>query len=104
MLDPGSKGRGIYIKRIIGLPNEVVEIKDGSVYINGNKLKEDYLEPGTYTDVDMKITVPEDCVFVLGDNREVSEDSRYIGPIPIKNLKGHAVFRIYPFSDIKKLR
>ncbi|GFR34936.1 hypothetical protein TCEA9_07480 [Thermobrachium celere] len=52
----------------------------------------------------MKITVPEDCVFVLGDNREVSEDSRYIGPIPIKNLKGHAVFRIYPFSDIKKLR
>lgn len=104
ILDPGSKGRGIYIKRIIGLPNETVEIKDGNVYINGDKLQEDYLEPGTYTDVDLKITVPEDCVFVLGDNREVSEDSRYIGPIPIKNLKGHAVLRVYPFNDIKKLR
>lgn len=104
ILDPGDKGRGIYIKRIIGLPGDELEIKNGEVYINGTKLQEDYLKPGTYTDVDMKLKVPEDCVFVLGDNREVSEDSRYIGPIPIKNLKGHALLRVYPFNDIKKLR
>ncbi|TDT51239.1 signal peptidase I [Fonticella tunisiensis] len=103
ILDPGTKGRGIYIKRVIGLPGETIEIKNGNVYINGEILHENYLRSGTYTDIDMKVTIPEDSVFVMGDNRQVSEDSRIIGPIPIKNLKGHALFRIFPFNQMGKI-
>jgi signal peptidase I len=104
IFDPGDKGRGIYIKRIIGLPGDDVEIKEGLVYVNGESIKEDYLKPGTYTDSDMKLTVPDNEIFVLGDNREVSEDSRYIGPVPIENLKGHAVFRLFPFNQMGSLK
>lgn len=103
ILDPGKKGRGIYIKRIIGLPGEKIEIKEGSVFINGNKLEEQYLKPGTVTEGDISTVIPEDSVFVLGDNREVSEDSRYIGPIPIDHLKGHALFRVFPFNQMNSL-
>lgn len=103
ILDPGSKGEGIYIKRIIALPGELLEIKEGKVYIDGSLLEEDYLQEFTYTDIDTRITVPEDCVFVMGDNRRVSEDSRRIGPIPIKNIKGHALFRLYPFDHMGKI-
>jgi signal peptidase I len=103
IFDPGDKGKGIYIKRIIGLPGDTVEIKNGKVYVNGVKLKEDYLKPGTVTTDDMKLTIKKGEIFVLGDNREVSEDSRYIGPIPIKNIKGHAIFRLFPFNQMGKL-
>ncbi|WP_446715402.1 signal peptidase I [Caloramator sp. Dgby_cultured_2] len=91
------------MKRIVALPGERLEIKEGSVFINGKKLQEDYLSPGTqtYAETDIDMIIPEGYVFVLGDNREVSEDSRYIGPIPIDHIKGHAIFKIYPFSDIK---
>jgi signal peptidase I len=103
ILDPGDKGSGIYIKRVVGLPGEILEITGGRVYIDGELLDEDYLDEDTYTDMDIKITIPEDSVFVMGDNREVSEDSRVIGPIPIKNLKGHALFRVYPFDHLGKI-
>lgn len=103
ILNPPEKPKSVYyVKRVIGLPGEKVEIKNGFVYINGQKLSEAYLASGTYTGDDMKLTVPEGSVFVLGDNREVSEDSRIIGPIPIKNIKGHAILRIYPFDKITK--
>lgn len=98
---PGESKYTYYVKRIIGLPGEKLEIIGGSVYINGVKLDEKYLPPNTYTDEDMVITIPDDCVFVMGDNREVSQDSRALGPIPIENIKGHAVLRIYPFQDIR---
>lgn len=87
-----------YIKRIIGLPGDVVIIKDGLVYVNGQKLDETYLAESIRTEPEMQITVPSGEVFVLGDNREVSQDSRFIGTIPIKKIKGHAYFRIYPFN------
>ena len=102
ILDPGVEGRGLYIKRIIGLPGEKLQIKDGKVYINGKQLEEDYLAPGTYTEGNFNLIIPQNKVFVLGDNREVSEDSRYFGAIPVKNLKGRAVFRIFPFNNMKK--
>lgn len=106
IFDPGESGRGIYIKRIIGLPGDKVEIKDGFVYVNDEKINENYLAPGTFTSAGAEeyraLTVPEGFLFVLGDNRKVSEDSRYIGPVPIKNVKGHAVFRVYPFNQVKK--
>jgi signal peptidase I len=91
-----------YIKRVIGLPGDSVEIKDGSVYVNGEKLEEHYLKVETRTEPEMNIIVPEGEVFVLGDNREVSQDSRFIGTIPVKKIKGHAYFRIFPFNRTGK--
>ncbi|MEG0370850.1 MAG: signal peptidase I, partial [Clostridium sp.] len=52
----------------------------------------------------LKLKLKEGYVFVLGDNREVSEDSRNIGPIPIQNIKGHAVFRFFPFTDMGSVK
>lgn len=79
------------IKRVVGLPNDEVEIQKGRVFINGQPLTEQYLAPLTQTwvpkgDVDYKLG-PE-SYFVLGDNREVSEDSRYYGPISSDALLG----------------
>lgn len=103
---PNAETKDIYIKRIIGLPGDRVEIKNGEVYVNSEKLDEKYLQSGMFTTAEQSqysnLTVPENCLYVLGDNRTVSEDSRYIGPIPVENIKGHAVLRVYPFNHIKK--
>lgn len=102
---PNDQIKDIYIKRVIGLPGDKVEIKDGNVYVNNEKLDESYLKPDIYTSSQgseyYNLTVPPGCLYVLGDNRAISEDSRYIGPIPIKNIKGHAVLRVYPFNQIR---
>ena len=105
ILDPGEKGHGLYIKRLIALPGDRLQIKEGNVYINGEKLNEPYLSTGTetYAEEDIDMVIPEGYVYVLGDNREISEDSRYIGPIPFDHIKGHAIFKVFPFSDMKKL-
>lgn len=95
-----------YIKRVIGLPGEEVDLKDGSVYINGEKLTEPYAKGITYKkDMQFPATVPEGKVFVLGDNREGSSDSResHIGFIDISKIRGKAVFRVWPIKDIGKL-
>ena len=80
-------GKRSYIKRVIALPGEHVEIKDGGVYINGEKLQEDYLQDGIVTDVTgvgfSDFTVPENCVFAMGDNRNHSTDCRSFGCIPV---------------------
>lgn len=93
-----------FIKRIIGMPNDKVDIKNGYVYVNGNKVNEYYLKEGTLTTPDKSVVVPKDSLFVLGDNRPVSEDSRYIGMISIKKVKGHAYFRIFPFSKFGTIK
>jgi signal peptidase I len=104
IFDPGEKGRGIYIKRVIGIPGDTVEIKEGLVFVNGKQIEENYLKPDTYTEGDIKQQISDGEIFVLGDNREVSEDSRYIGPVPIENLKGHAIFRVFPFNQMGKVQ
>jgi len=90
-----------YIKRVIGVPGDEVDIRDGSVYINGEKLDEPYAkgitEPIAYG-IEFPLVVPENKVFVLGDNRENSSDSRQIGLIDFERIKGKAVFRVYPFN------
>ncbi|KHD38746.1 signal peptidase I [Clostridium acetobutylicum] len=104
----GDAENNIYIKRVIGLAGDVIELKNGKVYVNGKALKEDYLAPDVYTGggsflaENTKYKVPEGNIFVLGDNRPVSKDSRYIGPISLKSLYGHVIFRAYPFNSMKR--
>ena len=86
----------IIIKRIIGLPGETVEIKNGKIYINDEEIEDEYAY-GDTSDYE-KITLADDEYFILGDNRLISKDSRYFGPIKKSDLMGEVVFRIWPFS------
>lgn len=98
-----------FIKRIIGMPGERVRIDfDGNIYINGKILEENYgaevmVNPGLASE---EIQLADDEYFVLGDNRNVSEDSRYpdVGNIKRENIIGRAWLRIYPFSEFGVLQ
>jgi signal peptidase I len=100
----GPDGIKDLIKRAIGLPGDVIETRDGSVYIDGEKLDEPWLPKGVTTDKPPipKQTVPDGTIFVLGDNRDNSADSRYAnrGPIPIDTVVGRAFAQVWPPSDI----
>lgn len=87
-----------YVKRVVGLPGETVEIKDNVVYINGEALDEDYLVSGlTYNDYG-PITVPDGEYFLLGDNRPVSQDSREMGCFSQDAIIAKVAFRLRPFT------
>lgn len=89
------------IKRVIGIPGEIIEIKDGEVYIDSLKLNEDYTKGVNLPyRTQGKITVPEGKVFIMGDNRNNSSDSRDFGFVDIKSIEGKAVFRFWPFKKI----
>lgn len=92
---------GTYVKRTIGLPGETVNVRDSTVYINGLPLYEDYVSQEPYADMD-PVLVPEDHIFVMGDNRAHSMDSRasYIGPISKDAILGHGLFVLWPFDNI----
>lgn len=100
-------GKTSYIKRVIGLPGERVQIKDGHVYINEELLDEPYLQEdvvttplnGQFTD----IIVPEGTVFVLGDNRKGSTDSRRFGCIPVNRLESKVLCRFWPVGKMGKV-
>ena len=90
-----------YIKRVIALPGEHVEIKDGRVYINGEVLQEDYLQSGIVTDVTVgfdDFVVPENYVFAMGDNRNHSTDCREFGCIPLEKIESKVWIRIWPLN------
>ena len=97
-----------YIKRVIGLPGEHVQIKDGKVYINGEELQEDYLQSGIVTDVlgvgFDDFVVPENCVFAMGDNRSHSTDCRSFGCIPLKKIESKVWIRIWPLNLFGKVK
>ncbi len=93
-----------YIKRVIGLAGDHVEIKDGGVWINGVRLDEPYLPARATTepedDAYTSITVGPDQVFVMGDNRLHSVDSRQFGPVKVSEIIGRAWLRFWPLSTI----
>jgi signal peptidase I len=87
------------IKRVIALPGETVEVKDGTVYINDEVLSEPYLDQATYPGMSKRMVPPSE-VFVLGDNRGYSNDSRAFGFVPYRDILGRAWFRYWPLSQI----
>ena len=99
-----------FIKRLVGLPGDSVEIKNGSIYINGEALADPvfsqryYYNRGDIAKEGEKIIVPKDSLFVLGDNSASSKDSRYWGFVPWKNLKGKAMLIYWPPQRIRIIK
>ena len=95
-----------FIKRVLGLPGDKVMVLDGKVYLNEIQLSEAYIPASTplahngYLKNGVPIIVPENHIFVMGDNREVSSDSRIFGPIPISSLIGQVFYRYFPIGKI----
>lgn len=91
------------IKRIIGLPGDILEIKDGKIYINYIEVEESYIKGTTLAfRAQGKITVPTGTVFVMGDNRENSNDSRNFGFVELDSIEGRALFRYWPLKKATK--
>ena len=88
-----------FIKRVIGLPGETLRSLDGVVFIDGRPLEEPYLEPDTLTNQLNEITIPDGFLFVMGDNRGSSRDSRFFGPIPADSIVGEAFVRLWPLGS-----
>lgn len=104
ILNPPS-GRGPYVKRIIGMPGQTVKIDNatGNVYVDGEPLNEPYINNKTNSNGGKtEYVVPENCVFVMGDNRGSSHDSRSsdVGFIPFENVLGKVVFRVWPLTKL----
>lgn len=99
-----------YIKRIIGLPGEEIEIRSGKLYINDKLLDESYLPSeyrtsgGSFWREGLETPVPEGQYFVLGDNRSHSSDSREWGTVPLENIIGKAWLRYWPFNKLGLVR
>ena len=94
------------LKRVIGLPGDTIEIKNGEVYRNGELLREDYIKGETLSGSFEKITVGENQVFVLGDNRANSLDSRNrnLGTVSYKDIIGTAEYRLFPLGKIGRIK
>jgi len=95
-----SQDDELLIKRVVGLPGETVEIRDGEVYINGKMLDEPFLDVETRPGRQSTIIVPPLHVYVMGDNRNHSNDSRSFGPIPIENIVGRAWISYWPLENV----
>lgn len=93
-----------YVKRVIGLPGDTLSVTDGKVVRNGEVLDEPYLLEDTIFESMDEVTVPEGHIFVMGDNRNGSTDSRVVGAIPKKDIIGHGLCVIFPFSEIKTVK
>ena len=104
---PGKLGEA-YVKRVVGMPGERIKIIRGHVYINGKQLSEPYInsqdscdDDATFSErctAELEITIPSDHYFMMGDNRNNSQDSRYWGPLPKQNVVGEAFATYWPLD------
>ena len=94
-----------YIKRVIGVEGDHIKIEEGKVYLNGEELEEPYLRDGIITEnrAFSDIVVPEGYIFVMGDNRPQSTDSRSFGCIPLEKVESKVWIRFWPFSKFGKV-
>ena len=93
-------GNKLFVKRIIGLPGETIEIWEGTVYIDGEPIAETYLTRVDDQSMD-PITLAKDEIFVMGDIRPVSRDSRAVGPLTLDEIYGRVLFVAFPFNEIR---
>jgi len=99
-----------YIKRLVASGKETVEIRGGTIYVDGRPLTEPsfgmryYYNKGDFEEENKKVVVPEGSYFVLGDNSSSSQDSRYWGFVPDKNMLGKAILIYWPFSRIRMIK
>ncbi len=109
--DPNVAGRTL-IKRVIATGGQTVDLVDGAVVVDGVSLDEPYTDgkpsyPLDHTalgvDIEYPLTVPEGCLWVMGDNRTASQDSRYFGPIPASSVTGRASMIYWPLSNFRLL-
>lgn len=89
-----------WVKRVIGKPGDEIKIEDGQLYRNGEAVVEGYISAKMENDMEATV-VPNDKIFVMGDNRNHSTDSRVIGPVPVENVLGKVVLRFYPFDKLE---
>lgn len=108
--DPEVPSRTL-IKRCIATAGDTVDLVDGVVYVNGSALSESYAHGSSYpletvvgVEISYPYTVPEGSIWVMGDNRENSADSRYFGPVPESSVSGHACFIYWPLDRIGVLQ
>ena len=99
---PPDESNQTYIKRLIGLPGETIEISGGKVYADGMELDDTFVKAPMDSIGDGIYTVPENCYFFLGDNRNNSCDSRFWEEkyVPLQNIQAKAKFILFPFSDV----
>lgn len=99
----GKNEKKYLIKRVIGIPGDIIDIKNGYVFLNGQILEEFYVKGKTYADgkcIEFPIKVPKNKVFVMGDNRQVSLDSRELGLIDYSQIQGKVLYKIWPLKKI----
>jgi signal peptidase I len=93
-----------FIKRVIGLPGDTIDIRAGELYVNGKHVPEPYVPPQYFDDSSYgPITIPPDDYFVMGDHRDSSNDSRIFGPVSRKYIYGKAVFAYWPFREFGEI-
>jgi signal peptidase I len=90
----------MWVKRVIGLPGDIIESKQGYLYINGNLYTEDYIKEKMEAEFE-PVAIPDGHIYVMGDNRNRSSDSRQVGPVPLSNIQGRVLVRIFPFNKIE---
>ena len=98
--DTGNKS---YVKRVVGLPGDTIEVKHGVLIRNGVAVEENFTLDSLMDNDSPETTVPDNCYFVMGDNRNDSLDSRSVGPIDKGSIVGHAVFVIWPLWEMRML-
>lgn len=92
-----------FIKRVMAVEGDTIEGREGRVFVNGEAVDEPYLAEGTETSPFGAVKIPEGMIFVMGDNRGNSDDSRAFGPIPVDEVVGHAFLLLWPPSDFDTL-